>query len=150
PSGLTFNEPLFTRTPPPHDELAAAESVTKASAEAVSIKARLTLPSSYSESHLLLRPSLRCKSKSAMVKVPILIPSLTIKIIFFAVLPLGRVFFWLLAAKRSNGENSDAPTKAKELFLKKDLLFIYNNLKHLKYNNRQRLPIYIRIALIYN
>ncbi len=45
-----MSDPLFTLAPPPQDELAAAESVTRESAEAVSISALLTFCSSYSRS----------------------------------------------------------------------------------------------------
>src|SRR6218665_1583084 len=47
PLALTFNEPFGTRTPPPHDELPADESVTIELAEAVSINARDTRLSLY-------------------------------------------------------------------------------------------------------
>src|SRR5690606_17141587 len=59
PDGLTFNDPLFTRKPPPQDELAAAESVTIDEAEAISIKPRETLLSRYNCSQLLLFPKIR-------------------------------------------------------------------------------------------
>ncbi|MNI83311.1 hypothetical protein D3C73_1401010 [compost metagenome] len=39
----TLSEPFLTRMPPPHEELAAAESVTIELAEAVSIKALTAL-----------------------------------------------------------------------------------------------------------
>src|SRR5690606_16449285 len=42
PSAFTFTDPFGTFTPPPHAELPAAESVTKALADDVSTKDRAT------------------------------------------------------------------------------------------------------------
>jgi hypothetical protein len=59
PLGPMFNDPFLTLTPPPHEELAAEESVTMELAEAVSISARVTRWSLYSCSQLLPLPVLR-------------------------------------------------------------------------------------------
>ena len=83
PFGPMFKAPLFTRFPPPHEELAAAESVIIESAEAISIKPRLTLLSLYRFSQLEPTPFFCLRKISAIFKVPVLIPSLTIMIIFF-------------------------------------------------------------------
>ncbi|MCY1226477.1 hypothetical protein D9M72_387070 [compost metagenome] len=91
PSGPTFNEPLFTRKPPPQEELAAAESVTIELAEAVSIKALETLLSLYNWIQLEPLPYFLFRNKSAILRVPVLIPSLTSKMIFLAFLFLFRV-----------------------------------------------------------
>ena len=124
PSGFVFKAPLFTLFPPPQDELAAAESVTRELSEAVSIIARLPLLCSYNDNHLLWRPSLRCNSKLAMVKVPMLMPSLTRKIMFLAILPRFLTSASATAAITLPGDKIAAPNKAAEPPLKKSLLFI--------------------------
>ena len=56
-----------------------------------------------------------------MFRVPVLIPSLTRKMIFLAILFLLSV----IEANVSNGDNKDVPKKANDPFLKKSLLFMF-------------------------
>src|SRR5690606_2619141 len=110
PSGAIFTAPLFTRTPPPHEELAAEESVTRLLAEAVSINPRTTLLSAYNDIQGDSLPSRRSRRTLAMPRVPALIPSLTIKMMFFAFLPA----YWPTIPLRGvemacKGETSAAP-----------------------------------------
>src|SRR5690606_9488917 len=84
PFGPVLMAPLFTLWPPPQEELAAEESVTIEFRDAMSISARRALPSRYRPSQFEPRPSLRKRSWSAMARVPLLIPSLTMKMMFLA------------------------------------------------------------------
>ena len=66
-----------------------------------------------------------CSNRLAIFNVPVLIPSLTKKIIFLAVVPLfptipGRSG----PAKAPNGENNEPATNVRDVSLKKSLLFI--------------------------
>ena len=121
---LTFNPPLLILTPPPQEELAAAESVTIELAEAISIKALFTLLSLYNCNQLVPVPIFLDRYKSVIFKVPILIPSLTIMIIFFAFLFL--ISSIIVFATLLKGCNKAAPRLISDPFLKNFLLFIFS------------------------
>src|SRR5690606_34129804 len=87
PSGRILTAPLFTRKPPPQEELAADESVTRLSADAISISPLVTRLSLYREIQLLNLPYCRSLNIFAIVSVPALMPSLTINMMFLAFLP---------------------------------------------------------------
>ncbi|MNE76841.1 hypothetical protein D3C80_1731020 [compost metagenome] len=91
-------------------------------ADAVSINALVTLFSSYNDIHLLDTPFLRFSNTFAIFSVPVLMPSLTRKIIFFACLPL--ISGIVTAAMVSNGDNNEDPRIASDPPLKKSLLLI--------------------------
>jgi len=121
-----FRCPLGTLCPPPQDELLAAESVTKELDDAVSINALAALWSLYKSNQCEPRPSLRRNNSSAILSVPVLIPSLTRKMIFLAVLPLPWPFTksWL-ELQPCAGNKKELAAAPKAAFLKNSRRFIY-------------------------
>src|SRR5690606_30779261 len=116
--------PWFTRCPPPQEELAAAESVTIELAEAISISPLCAKLSSYREIQCDGLPSFLLLYISAIFKVPELIPSLTIKMMFLAFFPPNsslRILALVPMGVKSNPPNASEPP-----FKKSRLLIIPN------------------------
>src|SRR5690554_4096635 len=129
PFAPTFNVPLGTRTPPPHAEPPAAESVTSELAEAVSIIALLKRPFLKFSTHVVCFPIADCVYISARVNVPMLIPSETIKMMFLASFfnsESANVAF--SSAENSKGDIAN-PAAVKEEFRKKSRRFIIGSLE---------------------